>query len=225
MEENTEKKGTTEELKTEASSTVNQVKETIKKVDIKKDSMETKGFIKEMFKDPLGKIQEIVTKDAGKVLTYSIIILVIWCAARLINSIASIIKYGSFTNVFSNIWSIVLAIITPLVGILVMSIIVYAMNKENKKSLLTIMTAITVASIPSVISSVISLLTIISSGISVITFAISGFCSVIEIILMYFAIKAIFGTEKNSEFIKTFVKVYGIFYIVAIIVGLLGINI
>ena len=171
------------------------------------------------------KIQEIVTKDAGKVLTYSIIILVIWCAARLINSIASIIKYGSFTNVFSNIWSIVLAIITPLVGILVMSIIVYAMNKENKKSLLTIMTAITVASIPSVISSVISLLTIISSGISVITFAISGFCSVIEIILMYFAIKAIFGTEKNSEFIKTFVKVYGIFYIVAIIVGLLGINI
>ena len=39
MEENTEKKGTTEELKTEASSTVNQVKETIKKVDIKKDSI------------------------------------------------------------------------------------------------------------------------------------------------------------------------------------------
>ena len=76
MEENTEKKGTTEELKTEASSTVNQVKETIKKVDIKKDSIETKGFIKEMFKDPLGKIQEIVTKDTGKVLTYSIIILV-----------------------------------------------------------------------------------------------------------------------------------------------------
>lgn len=225
MEENAEKKGTTEELKTEASSTVNQVKETIKNVDFKKDSIETKGFIKEMFKDPLGKIQEIVTKDTGKVLTYSIIILVIWCAARLINSIATIIKYGSFTSVFSNIWSIIVAIITPLVGILVMSIIVYAMNKENKKSLLTIMTAITVASIPSVIASVINLLTIIGSGISVITFAISGFCSVIEIILMYFAIKAIFGTEKNSEFIKTFVKVYGIYYIVSIILGLLGISI
>ena len=225
MEENTEKKGTTEELKTEASSTVNQVKETIKKVDIKKDSIETKGFITEMFKDPLGKIQEIVTKDTGKVLTYSIIILVIWCAARLINAIASIIKYGSLTSIFSNIWSIVLAIITPIVGILAMSIIIYAMNKENKKSLLTIMTAITVASIPSAIASVIGLLTIISSGISVITFAISGFCSVIEIILMYFAIKAIFGTEKNSEFIKTFVKVYGIYYIISIIVGLLGMNI
>lgn len=225
MEENTEKKGTTEELKTEASSTVNQVKETIKKVDIKKDSIETKGFIKEMFKDPLGKIQEIVTKDTGKVLTYSIIILVIWCAARLISRIASMIKYGGTANLFGNIWSIVLAIITPIIGILVMSIIVFAMNKENKKSLLTIMTAVTVASLPSAIASVINLLTIIGSGISVITIAISGFCSVIEIILMYFAIKAIFGIEKNSEFIKTFVKVYGIYYIISIIVGLLGINI
>lgn len=45
----------TEELKSEASTTVNQVKDTIKNVDIKKDSIETKGFIAELFKDPLGK--------------------------------------------------------------------------------------------------------------------------------------------------------------------------
>ena len=81
MQENTEKKEEvvdkkieTNELKSEASNTVNQVKETIKKVDIKKDSIETKGFITELFKDPLGKIKEIVTKDSGKFLTYSIII-------------------------------------------------------------------------------------------------------------------------------------------------------
>ena len=63
MEEKEEKKVNTEELKSEASTTVNQVKDTIKNVDIKKDSIETKGFIAELFKDPLGKIKEIVDKD------------------------------------------------------------------------------------------------------------------------------------------------------------------
>ena len=45
MEGNEEKKVNTEELKSEASNTVNQVKDTIKTVDIKKDSIETKGFV------------------------------------------------------------------------------------------------------------------------------------------------------------------------------------
>ena len=49
MEENEEKKLNTEELKSEATNTVNQVKETIKKVDIKKDTIETKGFIIDMW--------------------------------------------------------------------------------------------------------------------------------------------------------------------------------
>ena len=40
MEEKEEKKVNTEELKSEASTTVNQVKDTIKNVDIKKDSIE-----------------------------------------------------------------------------------------------------------------------------------------------------------------------------------------
>ena len=40
--------------KKEATDTVNQVKDTIKNVDIKKDSIETKGFVVEMFKNPLG---------------------------------------------------------------------------------------------------------------------------------------------------------------------------
>ena len=62
MEEKEEKKVNAEELKSEASTTVNQVKDTIKNVDIKKDSIETKGFISELFKDPLGKIKEIVDK-------------------------------------------------------------------------------------------------------------------------------------------------------------------
>ena len=68
MEEKEEKKVNAEELKSEASTTVNQVKDTIKNVDIKKDSIETKGFISELFKDPLGKIKEIVEATSGRLL-------------------------------------------------------------------------------------------------------------------------------------------------------------
>ena len=47
MEEKEERKINTDALKSEASTTVNQVKDTIKNVDIKKDSIETKGFVLE----------------------------------------------------------------------------------------------------------------------------------------------------------------------------------
>ena len=60
MEENENKKIDTEELKNETVNTVKEVKETIKNVDVKKDAVETKGFIKEMFTNPLEKIKNIV---------------------------------------------------------------------------------------------------------------------------------------------------------------------
>ena len=215
----------TENLKKETVETVNQVKETIKKVDIKKDSIETKGFITELFKDPLGKIKEIVTKDTGKFLTYSIIILVIWCAARLISSCFSAANLWGFSHIGSSILSIIKSVITPVLEVLVMSIIIFAMNKKNKKALTTVITVVIVANIPTVISAVVSLLTIISTQVSYITTAFSGFCSLITTILMYFAMKSIFGTEKNSDFIKTFVAVEGIYYIVYFVLSFLGIRI
>ena len=55
-------KVSTKEIKQEATQTVNEVKSTIKNVDIKKDSLETKGFVTEMFKRPLEKLNEIATK-------------------------------------------------------------------------------------------------------------------------------------------------------------------
>ena len=59
MAENEENKINTEELKSEASNTVNQVKDTIKKEEKKKDSVETKGFVMEMFKNPLEKLKKL----------------------------------------------------------------------------------------------------------------------------------------------------------------------
>ena len=209
----------TEELKKEATDTVNQVKDTIKNVDIKKDSIETKGFVVEMFKNPLGKIKEIVDKDTSKYFTYGIIILAIWVVARLINRSFSFSHIWGLSRVGSALLSILISGITPIVSVLVMSLIVFVMNTKNKKQLTTVITAIISASIPSVIASVVSILTIFGTKVSTITAPFASFCEVISTVLMYFTIKAIFGVEKNSEFIKKFVLVQGIFYIVYIVLS------
>ena len=142
MEEKEEKKVNTEELKSEASTTVNQVKDTIKNVDIKKDSIETKGFIAELFKDPLGKIKEIVDKENNQYFKYAIIILVIWVVAELISRCFSVGPIWGLSSLGSSLMSVIKATIAPICSILVMSIIVLVMNSKNKKSLTTIITTV-----------------------------------------------------------------------------------
>jgi len=225
MEESKETKVDTEELKSEASNTVSQVKETIKNVDIKKDSIETKGFIKDMFKDPLGKIKEIATKNTGKFLTYAIIILVIWVLAELIKECFTLNTIWGYSNFGKSVLLIIKATITPIISVLVMSLIVFLMNTKNKKSLTTVITEIIVANIPLVIASIVSLLTIISSQITMITRPFTALCNVIATILTYFATKALFNVEKNSDFIKKFVAIEAIYYVAYIIVSFLGIYI
>ena len=227
MEEKEENKVNTEELKNEASNTVNQVKDTIKKVDIKKDSMETKGFITELFKDPLEKLKDIVDKDKGQYLKYAIIILVIWVAVDLVRQCFSFsfTSFWSLSSIGNSIWSIITAAISPIATILVMSIIVLIMNKQNKKSLTTIISAVTTANIPTVIAGVISLITLFSSQASIITIPFANLCNVITIVLLYFTLKSIFNVEKNSDFIKKFVLIETIYYVAYIVLALLKIYI
>ena len=223
MEEKEEKKVNTEELKSEASTTVNQVKDTIKNVDIKKDSIETKGFIAELFKDPLGKIKEIVDKENNQYFKYAIIILVIWVVAELISRCFSVGPIWGLSSLGSSLMSVIKATIAPICSILVMSIIVLVMN--SKKSLTTIITTVTTANIPLVIASVVSILTIFGSSISTITIPFTRLCSAVSIVLMYFTLKSIFGEEKNSEFIKKFALVELVYYIAYIVFSLLNIYI
>lgn len=223
MEENNEKKLDAEELKEEAADAVNQIKDTIKNVDIKKDTLETKGFLTEMIKNPLGKIKEVATKNDSKFLKYVIIIIAIWCVAELIYESFTLNSLWGFSHIGTSILSVIISAITPILSVLIMSIIVYILNKNNRKNITTVFSAITTASIPLVVASIIRLLNLINSRIGLITSPFSKLCNIISIILSYFAIKNIFGIEKNSEFIKKFVIIQFIYYIVYIILSLLGI--
>ena len=215
----------TEEIKKETVDTVNQVKETIKNVDIKKDAKEATGFVSSMFKDPFGTIKQIVNDNTNKYFKIAIIFMITWIVAIFIGSLLATTPMHrfSFNLAFKQILSIIKAVVAPLIAVIVLSGIIYLMNKENKKSIVTIITAIVTAKIPSIIATVVSLLTIIDYKVSYITAPFSSLCNVISIILMYFATKSIFGEEQNSKFFKKFVAIEAIFYVVYVVVSLLGI--
>jgi hypothetical protein len=213
----------TEEIKKETVETVNQVKETIKNVDIKNDAKVAKGFIGSMFKDPFGTIKKIVNDNKNSHFKTAIIFVVIWTIVLFINALS--VKYWSFDALFRNILSLIKTIIAPALGIFVMSLIIYCINKENKKSLVTVMTAVVTAKIPVIIAAVVSLLTIIDTKVALITSPFTSLCNVISTVLIYFTAKAICGEEQNSKFFSKFVIIETIFYVAYLIISLLGIYI
>lgn len=227
MEENKEQTIGTEELKKETVDTVNQVKDTIKNVNIKKDAKEATGFATSMFKDPFGTIKQIADDNANKTFKTALIFIIVWTIAEFLDSTLGLILSGYWTAniVFSRIFGIIKSTIAPVIGVLVLSGIIYAMNKENKKSLATTITSIAIAKIPVVLASVVSLITIISKNALTLTSRFSGFCSVISIVLVYFSSKALFGEEQNSKFFKKFVIIYAIYYVVSLVLYYLGIYI
>lgn len=221
--EETKKEGSfdTEKLKSETSNTVNQVKDTIKNVNIKQDSIETKDFVKNIFLKPVEEIKKVVEDNTGKTFKYAIIIIAIW-------TIINVIKL-CFNGVFNRtagdaILSIIKTLITPTLGILVIAVTMLMLNKEKKKSLTTIITAITVAKIPVIISSIIGILNLLSTSAYKLTSPIGSFCSLITTVLTYFAIKFVFEKD-DEEAIKKFVLVEGLYFIVYFVLTFLGIYI
>lgn len=227
-EKKNEEQINTEEIKKETVETVNQVKETIKNVDIKNDAKAATGFVSSMFKDPFATIKQIVNDKNNKHFKTAIIFVVIWMLAGLIATLFGSYYYlnrFSFDLAFKQMLAIVKAVIAPVLSVLILSGIVYVMNKDNKKSMITVLTAIVTAKIPVIVASVVSLLTIIDSKVSLVTSPFASLCNVISIVLTYFTTKTIFGEEQNSKFFKKFVIIEAVYYVCYVVVSLLGIYI
>lgn len=222
MEENNQNLNA-DELKKETVETVNQVKDTIKNVNIKNDTKVATSFASSMFKNPIGTLESIVNDNENKHFKTAIIFVIIWTVAVLIKSLSH--RYLSFNYLFDHLLSIIKLMIAPTLGILTMSGIVYVFNKNNKKSMVSIITSIVTANIPIILASIISLLTLFSSRISVITTPINSIASCISIVLTYFVAKMIFQEESDTEFIKKFVMIEVIYYICRAIISLLEIYI
>lgn len=226
MEEKEEKFSIdTENLKNETAETAKKVKESIKGTNIKDETIATKGFITEMFKNPLEKIKEVAEDNSAKFFKTALFLIIIWVVAVFIKSTQQTIYLFGFSRVFSNILTVLKRILAPAIGILVYSVIVLLLNNKNKKSLTTIISTVTIAQIPLIIASIVSLLTIISKNIATVTEPFASVCSAVSIVLSFFGLKYLFGKEESKDFIKKYVLIQAIYAVCYIVIRLLGIYI
>ncbi len=212
-----------EELKNETVDTVKQVKESMKNVNVKEEAQVTKGFVTEMFKNPLGKIEEIANDASNNHFKTAIILVIIWAVAALLGSIN--FKYFSWRLFGSTLLGYIKIILAPLVTVAVMSVIIFLLNKKEKKSLITVLTTVTTAKLPVIIAEVINLLVLFSASILKITSKISGFCSIISTVFLYFAIRDLYGEKEEKVAFKNFVIVEAIYIVVSFVISYLGIYI
>lgn len=212
----------TEELKKEASETVGKVKDTIKDLRIKDETMNTRNFVKEMVKDPITKTSEITKDKDNKFLKTSIFMIIIWTLSELIYAVFSYID--SYGTIFRRLLKIVKVGISPAVIVLTLTLIIFILNKKKKKSLTTVLSTVVSVYLPMIVASVVHLLYLIDYQMAKITTPVTTLATFITIILSYFAIKNIFEEETDLATLKKFVLVEAIYFGVAIIASFLGIS-
>ena len=212
----------TEKLKNETKETVDQVKESIKNVDFKKDAEETKGFLKEMFSNPFNAVKRVAEGEEN-VLSKVFIIMIIFIVASVIYEIISLIKFGKYAGFGNNLLDLVASVLNPLFYISVPAIIIFVMNKNSKKSLITVISTLVIAAVPVVINQIISIINILVTGITIVTSPITTVLSAIAIILTYFGMKDLFEEQEDSTFIKKYAIIKVIAALILVILARIGI--
>lgn len=207
----------TEQLKNEAKDAVNQVKDTIKNGNFKEETIETKKSIAEIFENSIYLVKKVATGEEN-VLFKAIAIMILFIATSFVGELIYVIKSGSYREFMENLISLFFSLIHPILFILIPALLVFIMNKENRKSLITIITTLIVAAVPNVINELIDILNIVIVGIREFTSPFTMMFSAIAIILTYFGMKELFGEEYES-----FIKKYAIIKLLSVfILNLLG---
>lgn len=212
----------TEQLKNETKDTVNQVKDTIKNANFKEGAVQTKGFIVEMFANPVSAVKKVATGEEN-VLFKAIVIMILFIAASFVRELIYVIKLGSYRGFMGNLTSIVISLIHPILFILVPALVVLIMNKEHKKSLITVITTLVVAAVPNVINEIIYVIETLVSGISILTSPFTIMFTAVAIVLTYFGMKDLFEVEENESFIKKYAIIELLAAVILMILGRIGI--
>lgn len=192
-----------EELKNQTKDTVKQVKDTIKDVDFKNDTKEATGFVKEMFNNPFEAVEK-VARGEENILKKSIVIMILYIVASALCQVIYLIKYGRLSNVGTNLMGLVRSILSPVLYVLVPAVVIFIMNKNNKKSLPVVLMTLIAAAVPMVVVEVINVLESIVGAIRLVSSPISTGLISVSAILTYFGIKELFAEEEHNKFIKTF---------------------
>lgn len=201
-----------EEIKEETKNTVNDVKETIKNVNIKDDAKKTTNFVTSMFSKPLETLKSVANDGKNKNLKHALILAIIWLVAILLKSLFGYHWTWHFFG--TGLRSTIQSLLAPAIGIISMCLVIYFMQKGEKKTLTTIFTTVTIAATPHILVTVLSLLSLFSKNFNTVLSPLSSFATAITIVYMYFAMKLLIGNEENSKFIKKYTIIQGIYFII-----------
>ena len=206
MAENEKISVDTEDLKNETKDTVNQVKETIKNVDLKKDAEATKGFVKEMFSNPIEAVKRAANGEEG-IFKKAIIIMLVYMISTAVYQILYSIRYNGITSILKSIVNIITGTLNPLVGIILLSVVVYLMIKKDDKSLVNVISTMVVAAVPMVLDSILDIIRFVVHSATIVTLftnPLATMLSAVSIVLTYFGVKELLGVEEEKESIKKF---------------------
>ena len=211
-----------EELKNETQETINQVKENLKNVDVKEEAKAAKGFIGELIKNPLNKIDEIAKDSTNKYFKTALVLVIAWAIIEFVSDIKYLI--GGYGDLIDRILDFVKIGIAPIVSVLGMSFVLLWLNKKEKKSLTTYITTIATVKLPLIAADLVGLLTIISSSISQVTGKIYTFARLISTVLLFFAVKSLSNEQDDKKAFQKFVIVSGVWTVLYFVISFLGIS-
>lgn len=195
-----ENKVSAEELKEETKQTFNKVKDEIKDANFKEETIEATNFIKDMFMDPVGAVKNVSNEVGPKLIT--VIMLVI--GVMLSNLLKNIMWAFGNSNIFDSLWEIITSLTSGVCIILVPAFIAYVFNKNSDRSLLTSISLMAMANVPTIFVNVLSALTRILPKLAGIVGVLNQGLNVAHVVLTYFALKT-FCKEEDDLFIFKFV--------------------
>lgn len=212
----------TEQLKNETKDTVNQVKDTIKNTDFKEGAAQAKGLVVEMFSNPVSAVKRVATGEENA-FSKVVVLMIVWIAASVVAGVITLMRYAKYSSIGNNLMNFVSYVLNPIFYVVVPAIIVLILNKDNKKSLITIISTLTIASVPLIINSVIDIVEALVSGITIISGPISTMFSAVALVLTYFGMKDLFGASEDESFIKKYAIIKLVAAFVLVILARIGI--
>lgn len=195
-----ENKVSAEELKEETKQTFNKVKDEIKDANFKAETIEATNFVKDMFMDPVGAVKNVSNEVGPKLIT--VIMLVI--GVMLSNLLKNIMWAFGNSNIFDSLWEIITSLTSGVCIILVPAFIAYVFNRNSDRSLLTSISLMAMANVPTIFVNVLTALTRILSKLAGIVGVLNQGLEVAHVVLTYFALKT-FCKEEDDLFIFKFV--------------------
>lgn len=220
-QENNEEVRKEGELKQETVKTFNEAKEQIKNINFKEEAEAGKGLLKRMWKNPVETIKEIAVDKENKTFKTALLLVAVWAVIVLINRI---LYYATSVYADFEFLPTLKVTLAPVLRVIAMTLALYFVNNRAKTSVSKVLTSVSIAYIPSIVSSLLWLLYHISSKMISLLSPISGILDVVTAILMYFTIKEFTNKDNEESALKEFVKVEAVFYVIVFAVSFLGIS-